>query len=325
MNIARNPQIKLLLVEDNPDDRYLYKRMLGQINDIQWTLLEAETGEQGLDLCKMEQPDCILLDYILPDTDGLEFMLQLKNLPTVPPVVMLTGQGDETVAVLAIKEGATNYLVKGALTPASLKGTILDCVERKNSPKPLAKNLPIQPANQPSSPNLRKKKKAELISEILLLKEKLESSYGIDPFTGLPDRKNMLDKLTYEKCRFERNKKPFSLIMANIDDFSVPHDSRDANATHGILAQIGKFLDLNSRKQDVVSYWGGERFLLLLPETGLDGATTLIEKLCRKVEAGEICHSDRANPITMSFRIGAYDDETVDIEECIEQADACFF
>lgn len=236
---------------------------------------------------------------------------------------MLTGQGDETVAVLAMKEGASDYLVKGNLTPVSLKKAILNCIEGKDSMKTVSNNLKIKPENQSSSPNWYKKKKAELISEIQLLKEKLESSSGIDPLTGLPNRTNMLDKLRYEKCRFERNRKPFSLIMADIDDFSVIHKSYDAKTANNILVQVGKFLDLNSRKQDVVSYWGKERFLLLLPDTELDGGTILIEKLCKKVEAREFSHSNQAIHITMSFRIGAYDGETMTIEDCIQEADEC--
>lgn len=200
---------------------------------------------------------------------------------------------------------------------------IFDGVEEKGPMKTVANDLEIKTGGKSSSPNWNKKKKAELISEIQLLKEKLKSSSGIDPLTGLPDRNNMQDKLRYEKCRFERNKKPFALIMADIDDFSVILESYEAKTTNNTLAQVGKFLDLNSRKQDVVSHWNRERFLLLLPETGLDGATVLIEKLCKKVEAGEFYHLDQA--ITMSFRAGAYDDETMTIEDCILEADGCLF
>ena len=185
--------------------------------------------------------------------------------------------------------------------------------------------LEIQPEISPSTTYWKKKKKADLILEIQTLKKKLKSSSGTDPVTGLPNRNYMLDKLRHEKSRFERNKKSFSLIMADIDDFSLIHESYGAKTANDTLARVGKFLDLNSRKQDVVSHWGRERFLLLLPETELEGATVLIEKLCKKIETGDFPHPDRAIPISMSFNIGVYDDETVAIEECIEQADACLF
>ncbi|GJL78645.1 MAG: diguanylate cyclase response regulator [Nitrospinaceae bacterium] len=313
-NKAQN--IKLLIVDDDPEDRYAYKRMLKQINGANWTVLEAETGDEGLDLFKLEKPDCVLLDYILPDIDGLEFLLQMKKISATPslPVVMLTGQGDETVAVLAMKEGASNYLVKGALTPASLKTNLFHCIKISGS---------ANSVGALSKADWNKKKKVELISEIQNLKEKLETSSGIDPLTGLPNRTNMLGKLHYEKCRFERNKKPFSMIMADIDNFSVIHQSYDARKVNEVMAQTGKFLDFNSRKQDVVSYWGKERFLLLLPETGLEGATVLIEKLCAKIESGGFPHPDQTIPVTMSFRAGAYSDETMEIEDCILEADGC--
>ena len=94
IDIERNHHIKLLIVDDSPHIRFAYKQILNQMSSIGWTLLEANTGEQGLDLCRTENPDCILLDYILPDTDGLEFLLQLKKISVTTPVIMLTGQGD---------------------------------------------------------------------------------------------------------------------------------------------------------------------------------------------------------------------------------------
>lgn len=309
----------MLIVDDNPEDRFTYTRMLNKINGVQWTILEAESGSQGLNLCKMEKPDCILLDYILPDTDGLEFMLQLKKISASASVVMLTGQGDETVAVLAMKEGASNYLTKGILTPASLKATILNSVKEMNAKK----DPRLNSGKNSSGSNWNKKKKVELISQIKTLEERLKASSVIDPLTKLPNRNLMLDKLHHERTRFERNKKPFSLIMADIEGYSDLNKPCETKIINEILTQVGKFLDLNSRKQDVISYWGKERFLLLLPETDLGGATVLVEKFCKKIELGEFSHPDRPVPITMSFNIGVYDDVTVTIEECIEQADTC--
>ena len=320
-NLANN--IKLLIVDDDPEDRYTYKRMLNQVNGTGWTFLEAETGDQGLELCKKEEPDCIILDYIMPDIDGLEFMVQMKNQSLNAPVIMLTGQGDETVAVLAMKEGAANYLVKSILTPASFKQAILNCIQPNhlNDSEPGDFNHEVDTGN--SGTLLDNKKKVELISEIQTLTKKLEAASAIDPITGLPNRKNMLDKMRHEKCRFERNGNCFSLIMADIDNFNNLSNSCGSETGNDILAQIGRLLDQNCRAQDVVGHWGNERFLILLPETGMDGATIFIDKLCKLIESWKYSNSDEALPISMSFRAGVYDDASLDIEECIEQADEC--
>ncbi len=308
MTSQADSQIKVLIVDDNPDDRYLFKRLLQKVNGIEWSILESESGADGLDLCKNENPDCVLLDYILPDIDGLEFLLQLKNRSISVPVIMLTGQGDETIAVLAMKEGAQDYLVKDVLTPASLKGTILNCIEA---------------SGKSTNPDWRKKEKVELISEIQILKKKLESSLGIDGLTGLPNRRSMLEKLHHEKSRFERNKKAFSMVMADVDDLNILRDSHGPQAGKEIIAQLGKWLDFNCRKQDVVCHWGKKRFVLLLPETELEGASWFIEKLCAKIEQEKFTLNGREIGLTLSFSAGVYDDATLKIEDCIQQADEC--
>ena len=108
------PQIHILIVEDDTVDRMACRRALAQDPDYEFVLSEAETGREGLQLAHAQKPDCILLDYHLPDMDGLEFLAELKNdLGEIPvPVMMLTGADKVSVAVEAIKRGAQDYLVK---------------------------------------------------------------------------------------------------------------------------------------------------------------------------------------------------------------------
>ncbi len=314
MKTDNTPTLKVLIVDDNPDDRYLCNRLLKDAKDIQWSVLESETGKDGIELCKTEQPDCILLDYILPDIDGLEFLSQLKSMQLNPAVIMLTGQGDETVAVLAMKDGAQDYLVKDRLTPATLKSAILKCCN-KNSAGTGHLGKRERSGDQPDQ--------KKMLDEIKNLKEKLQSSPGIDAATGLPNRANMMEKLQYEKLRFERNKKPFSVIMADIDDFQRTQETYSPQTIDQLLTLVGKMLDENSRKQDLICRWAEKRFVLLLPETDLNGATVLLEKFCRIVETKNFVLPGQKIQLSMSFQAGVYDDPTLEIEYCIQQADEC--
>ncbi|MDX2099987.1 MAG: response regulator [Leptolyngbyaceae cyanobacterium bins.59] len=108
----------VLLIEDNVEDRALYKRYLQQDDDYAYEILEVETGSAALNLCQERLPDLILLNFLLPDADGLEILNQLRRRwsPTPLPVILLAGQGDELVAVQAMKSGAQDYLSKGRLT-----------------------------------------------------------------------------------------------------------------------------------------------------------------------------------------------------------------
>ena len=108
--------IRLLVVDDDQIDRLACKRVLARQSDCDFVILEAETGYQGLELARAQQPDCILLDYHLPDLNGLEFLAELAEetgeLPI--PVIMLTVSDHAMIAVEALKLGVRDYVIKGS-------------------------------------------------------------------------------------------------------------------------------------------------------------------------------------------------------------------
>ncbi|MBN3898275.1 MAG: response regulator [Nostoc sp. NOS(2021)] len=121
----------VLIVDDSPEDRELYRRCLLRDREYSYTLLAATLGRQGLELWQQHQPDIILLDYRLPDLDGLEFLAQLQLLTQQPclPVIVITGQGSEAIAVQAMKAGAQDYLVKEQITPEGLQIAVNAAIE----------------------------------------------------------------------------------------------------------------------------------------------------------------------------------------------------
>lgn len=116
--------IELLLIEDDGVYRELVRQMLGP----GYIICEASTGNQGLDLARMRQPDCILLDYRLPDVDGLQLLATLAK--DYFPVVMLTVEESPEVIVKAMQWGAQDYLVKTHLSKASLHQAIANAIEK---------------------------------------------------------------------------------------------------------------------------------------------------------------------------------------------------
>lgn len=125
-------QRTVLIIDDCLEDRHAYRRYLQKDEKYTYVFLEEEHGENGLELCKQKQPDVILLDYMLPDMDGLEFLqeLEVNCNGSTPPVVMLTGEGNEKVAVQAMKYGVEDYLVKGDTTPESLCLAVRNVIEK---------------------------------------------------------------------------------------------------------------------------------------------------------------------------------------------------
>ncbi|MGZ3158030.1 MAG: response regulator [Burkholderiaceae bacterium] len=108
------PRISVLIVEDDMVDRLACRRAFSRDAEHDFVLIEAETGQQGLELARDQSPDCILLDYRLPDLTGLEFLDQLGKESGVIsiPVMMLTGGDSAAVAAEAMRRGARDYLGK---------------------------------------------------------------------------------------------------------------------------------------------------------------------------------------------------------------------
>ena len=139
MSIDRQP-VKILIIDDSVEDREVYRRYLNKQAQFDYEIIEAESAEEGLEELEIF-PDLILLDYLLPDGNGLEFLAELQSLKIkLPPIIMLTGEGNESVAVEAMKSGVKDYLIKGKLTPNSLVGAINNVLQQQRLRKLLTKN-----------------------------------------------------------------------------------------------------------------------------------------------------------------------------------------
>ncbi|MFN3652730.1 MAG: response regulator [Armatimonadota bacterium] len=125
-------RLKTLIVDDSPEDRETVRRYLKQADGYEYDCLEAETGEEAIEVFRRERPDVLLIDFRLPDMNGLELIAEIIDLSdsVLLPVVMLTGTGNEQIAVEAMKRGAQDYLAKGTTTPESLRRAIHYTVEK---------------------------------------------------------------------------------------------------------------------------------------------------------------------------------------------------
>src|SRR5262245_56182926 len=115
--------LRILLVDDDEVDRLSVKRLFRQAG-IDAEICECAERSAALAAARSETFDCILLDYNLPGTDGVELLRELHNSGVSLPVVALTGQGDEEVAVALMKAGAADYMNKNALSAERLERSL---------------------------------------------------------------------------------------------------------------------------------------------------------------------------------------------------------
>ena len=107
---------KVAIIEDDRVDREIYKRCLQLSTAFEFDFAEAGSAAEGIEMSRKWLPDCILLDFHLPDMDGLEVLRRLRGDNEQPPcaIVMLTACGGEELAVNAMKSGAMDYLPERA-------------------------------------------------------------------------------------------------------------------------------------------------------------------------------------------------------------------
>ena len=128
----RTKHFNILVVDGNRVSRKVYSKLLHKQFQDQCRILEVERGEDGLYFCETQNIGCVLIDYHLPDMHGLEFLNALNSRMAnhYIPVVILTGQGDETTAVQAMKSGAQDYLVKGTFSQELLAQAVQNAIEK---------------------------------------------------------------------------------------------------------------------------------------------------------------------------------------------------
>ncbi len=124
--------IKILLVEDNPGDVLLLQETLSDIAFVELEWIHAERMSNALDCLRSEDFDVVLLDLVLPDSQGLDTFMHIHKQAPLTPIVVLTGMADETLALRAMQAGAQDYLVKGQVSGSDLlMRSIRYAIERK--------------------------------------------------------------------------------------------------------------------------------------------------------------------------------------------------
>lgn len=133
--------------------------------------------------------------------------------------------------------------------------------------------------------------------------EKLETASRTDFLTGLANRRYALEKLHNENTRYQRTHSPYSVLLIDIDDFKQINDKMGHGVGDCALRQIAESFRDQVREIDLVSRWGGEEFMILLPDTDLDQGRQVAEKLRQHIELAHFQCDDHSLMITISIGV----------------------
>jgi len=153
-----------------------------------------------------------------------------------------------------------------------------------------------------------------------LLISRLSDAARTDPLTGLLNRRGFDDLLGAELARAQRYGRPLSLVFGDLDRFKEVNDSLGHTAGDTVLKLVAERLRRETRTADLVGRYGGEEFVLLLPETDEEGALILAERL----RAGIVeLFAKQPEPVTISFGVATF--EGADGEDLVRNADRALY
>jgi PAS domain S-box/diguanylate cyclase (GGDEF) domain len=142
-----------------------------------------------------------------------------------------------------------------------------------------------------------------------------------DPLTGLLNRRSMQEKLDEESLRCRRTGGLYATIMLDIDRFKRFNDQHGHECGDEVLKSVAEVMRSSVRATDSVGRWGGEEFLILLPETGVSGGQELAEKIRKRIEESEFSYRSARLSITVTSGVAACVDPEENVDDCIKRAD----
>jgi diguanylate cyclase (GGDEF)-like protein len=146
-----------------------------------------------------------------------------------------------------------------------------------------------------------------------------------DSLTGMYNKRYVMNELQKHINMAKRNNRIFSLVMIDIDNFKKINDTYGHVTGDEFLKKVAFTIDLNLRQQDVSGRFGGEEFLIILPETTIEGAFNLAKRIRKKIADTEILHKGKTIKGTISIGVSQFDIKSPDLKTLLKSADNALY
>jgi diguanylate cyclase (GGDEF)-like protein len=253
----------ILIADDDPDILMLLGLLLERDG---YRVVRASDGVEALQLAKETSPDLCVLDVSMPGADGYAVCRELQTLgPVAPPVIFLTANAHTSARVNGLDAGAVDYVVK-PFDRDELKARVRAALRQKTA------------------------------------RDVLAVEAATDTLTGLLNRSQLESTADELVALAERSERPLSCLMIDLDHFKHVNDTHGHAAGDAVLVETARRFAGTVRKVDVLVRYGGEEFLVLLPDTPVIGAITIAGRLRESLEAGPVILSGEAGTIAIAVR-----------------------
>ncbi|MCL2411053.1 MAG: diguanylate cyclase [Treponema sp.] len=258
----------ILIIDDEKINLQILARILGS----EYTIYTAANGLDGIEIAKNCKPDLILLDILIPGMDGYETLIELKSCAETKHirVIFITSLNNSEDEEKGLSLEAADYITK-----------------------PFSDNVV----------KLRVQNQIQIINQFRFI----EHHGMIDQLTNIPNRRGFDNRLQIEWNHAIREKTPISILMMDIDNFKYLNDTYGHQWGDIVLQKTAEvFLSSLKRSGDLVARWGGEEFVVLLPNTPQSGAIDIAERIRVNLENTMIPYtSDQVLKITISIGVNS--------------------
>ncbi len=282
--IVSDDKLKILMIEDNPADGAIIDQMLKHHFESPFELIIVDRLSKGFRHLEHHKVHLILLDLSLPDSVGIDSLIQTRLHSPDIPVIVLTGLLDEEMAVEAVKRGAQDYLLKDAINPHFLRRSIHYAIERHR------------------------------------LQVELQKVSRFDDLTQLYNRRTFFDAA--QRCLEMSSRKDISVIFIDIDRLKEINDTWGHTEGGDIaLKDFAELLRRIFRKTDQLGRIGGDEFVVMAMDATLETAQQLIQRL-KDVLSMYNTSGKRGFRLDISCGVVQYDPESMlSLEKLLSQAD----
>jgi diguanylate cyclase (GGDEF)-like protein len=293
------------------DDQATVRSVVGAVlREAGYGVLEAEDGPEALRVAAEHHPDAVIADMLMPSMDGYHFLRELRGLNGVgrTPVVFYTGTYEVSELLDVARDWGRVWVLTKPAAPEAILGAISQAI---TSPGAEAPTNGVPPEADARYAQLVHRKLFDAATEAIT-----------DPLTGLPNRRALTDTLERLLAGARRHNRAIGVVMLDIDRFKTVNDTHGHEAGDLVLTRVGDLLKEVSRESDFMGRYGGEEFLVLMPETPVAGLRVVAERLRSGVAA-----LDCGVPggVTASFGCAGFPGHGDDPNSLLRAADAALY
>lgn len=305
---SEHDRLDVLIVDDDPTIRMMLKKLLTAQGH---TVSVATNGREGLLMMQDRRFDLLIVDWMMPEMDGISLVRMLRNTGVGEHLymLMLTAHGDNSHMVEAFEAGVDDFMTK-PIEPRILQARLSAGMRAVRIRRVL------------ESERDRLHSDVRTLTEIQ--KEAMEAALT-DPLTGLYNRRHANERLRELWAQALRDNRPLGVMMIDIDHFKQVNDTYGHAAGDAVLKQFSGILRKHSRVPDIVCRFGGEEFLVLLPDTSLAGVELLAERIRASCETTQFDADGHIVMLTASLGIAEKSASMTHYEKLLKAADRALY